>query len=114
MPSDRDGENRLLRSQIHRICERSKSTYGSPRMTQEHKAEGFKVSRPRAAQLMKKQGMKAVGKKKFVLTTDSKDPYPVADHVLNRDFKATAAVQKWVSDITYLKRTRMVVLNDTY
>jgi len=58
--------------------------------------------------------MKAVGKKKFVVTTDSKDPYPVADHVLNRDFKATAAAQKWVSDITYLKTTRMIVLNGTY
>ncbi|QMU62830.1 MAG: IS3 family transposase [Flavobacteriaceae bacterium] len=103
VPSDRDGKNRMLLSEIHRICERSKSTYGSPRITEELKAKGFKVSRSRVARLMKKHGIKAVRKKKFVVTTDSKHQYPVADNVLDRDFKATAAAQKWVSDITYLK-----------
>lgn len=103
IPSDRDGENRMLLSEIHRICERSKSTYGSPRITEELKAKGFKVSRPRVARLMRKHGIKAVSKKRFIVTTDSKHQYPVVDNVLDRDFKATATAQKWVSDITYLK-----------
>ena len=103
IPSDRDGENRMLLSEIHRICERSKSTYGSPRITEELKAKGFKVSRPRVARLMKKHGIKAVRKKKFVVTTDSKHQYPIADNVLDRDFQATTVAQKWVSDITYIK-----------
>ena len=93
----------MLLSEIHRICERSKSTYGSPRITEELKAKGFKVSRPRVARLMRKHGIKAVSKKRFIVTTDSKHQYPVVDNVLDRDFKATATAQKWVSDITYLK-----------
>lgn len=36
--------------------------------------------------------MKPVDKKKFVVTTDSKDPYPIADHVLNRAFEATTSI----------------------
>ncbi|QMU63111.1 MAG: IS3 family transposase [Flavobacteriaceae bacterium] len=94
VPSDRDGKNRMLLSEIHRICERSKSTYGSPRITEELKAKGFKVSRSRVARLMKKHGIKAVRKKKFVVTTDSKHQYPVADNVLDRDFKATVFYDK--------------------
>ena len=105
----------MLVLEIHRLCERSPSTYGSPRMTEELKAKGFKGSRPSVVGLMKKHGMEVVVKKKFVVTTDSKDPYAVAGHVLNRAFKAAAASQKWVSDITHLKTAQgWLYLNGTY
>jgi transposase InsO family protein len=41
-------------------------------------------------------------KKKFKITTDSKHKYQTAPNILNRDFKASAPNQKWVSDITYI------------
>ena len=89
--SKRDGENRMLLSEIRRIHEQSKASYGSPRMTEELRRRGFDASRPRVARLMKKSGIKAVHAKKFVVTTDSKHKYPVVENKLNRNFSAQTA-----------------------
>lgn len=102
-PSSRDKENRMLLFEIRRIHEQSKASYGSPRITEELKAHGFDVSRPRVARLMKQSGIRAVHKKKFVVTTDSKHSYPVVENKLDRDFSAEHAGKKWVSDITYVR-----------
>jgi putative transposase len=102
-PSSRDKENRMLLFEIHRIHQQSKASYGSPRITDELRTRGFKVSRPRVARLMKQSGIRAVHARKFVVTTDSKHSYPVVDNKLDRDFRAERAGQKWVSDITYIK-----------
>ena len=64
-PSNRDMENRMLLFEIRRIHQDSKACYGSPRITKELKANGFDVSRPRVARLMKKNGIRAVHAKKF-------------------------------------------------
>ncbi len=102
-PSIRDGENRALLSEIRRIHEQSKASYGSPRIAQELKIRGFKVSRQRVARLMKQSGIRAVHARKFVVTTDSRHSYPVVENKLNRDFSAEGAGKKWVSDITYIR-----------
>jgi putative transposase len=57
VPSKRDGENRMLLSEIRRIHEQSKASYGSPRMAEELRKRGFDVSRPRVARLMKQSGI---------------------------------------------------------
>jgi putative transposase len=103
IPSKRDGENRCIVHEIHRIHGQYKATYGSPRMTQELNARGFKVSRPRVARLMKHCGIKAIHTKKFVVTTDSKHKYPVVENKLDRKFNADKCGQAWVSDITYIR-----------
>jgi putative transposase len=51
---------------------------------------------------MKHLELRAKGKKKFKITTDSKHNLPVAANLLNRDFTTTAPNQKWVGDITYI------------
>lgn len=106
LPCDRDNENRMLLFQIGRIHQKSKATYGSPRITDELRAQGFDVSRPRVARLMKQKGIRAVHAKKFVVTTDSKHKYPVAENKLDRNFSAQAKARAWVSDITYIKTGR--------
>ena len=103
LPSKRDGENRMLLAEIQRIHKESKASYGSPRMTEELRKRGFNVSRPRVARLMKENGIKAVHAKKFVVTTNSKHKYPVAENKLNRNFTAENSGQVWVSDITYIR-----------
>lgn len=103
VPSDRDNENRMLLSEIQRIHQMSKASYGSPRITDELRARGFNVSRPRVARLMNKNGIRAVHAKKFVATTDSKHGYPVVENKLDRNFSAQESGQVWVSDITYVK-----------
>ena len=96
-------ENQELMDRIKKIYELSKRTYGSPRITIALMEEGFHVSRPRVARLMKKQNLKSIIRKKWVITTDSRHNYPVVENKLNRDFNVNRPGQVWVSDITYIK-----------
>jgi len=52
---------------------------------------------------MKDMGLKSVLRKKYVVTTDSKHSFPLANNELNREFTSLKLGQKWVSDITYIR-----------
>jgi transposase InsO family protein len=95
-------ENNELILEIINIHEKSKQTYGSPRITAELKSQDINVSRPRVARLMKKANIRSKIRRKYVVTTDSKHSFEIAPNILNRDFKAESPGQKWVSDITYI------------
>jgi len=102
-PSLRDIEEMELLELIKKIFKNHYKRYGSPRIWRDL-VEDFhrKISRKRVERLMRKHGIRAKGKKKWVNTTDSRHDYPVSENLLNRDFKADYPGQKWVSDITYL------------
>ena len=102
-PSKRWLENEELLVRINTIFAYSSKTYGSPRIKVELQAQGFRVSRPRVARIMKAAGIRARIPRRFVVTTDSRHNYPVAPNILNREFTATRPGQVWVSDITYIK-----------
>jgi putative transposase len=118
LPTNRDNENRALLFEIRRIHEKSKASYGSPRIREELKAKGIKVSRQRVARLMKHNNIRAVHRKKFVATTDSKHNYEVVENKLQRDFTTDGPAKVWVSDITYVKTTEgwlyLTVILDLY
>lgn len=85
------------------IYQQSKCRYGSPKIADELRDNGWKVSRPRVARIMRSEGIRSIVNKKFkVLTTDSNHNFPIAENVLNRVFSAEASGRKWVSDITYI------------
>jgi len=117
-PSKRFVENEELSNRIKKIYELSKRTYGSPRVTIKLQEEGFHVSRRRVARLMKRQNLKSIIRKKWVITTDSRHNYPVVENKLNRDFNVTRPGQVWVSDITYIKTLQgwlyLAVIIDLY
>lgn len=102
-PNRRDIENKGLSDKIRNIYEKSKKTYGSPRITMALHNQGIIVSRQRVARLMKKMNLKSITRKKFVVTTDSKHNYPVVENKLNRDFHVNGTGEVWVSDITYVR-----------
>src|SRR6185369_11457961 len=57
----------------------------------------------RVARLMRQAHLASVRQgRRRVQSTDSKQPYPVAANVLNRQFEAQRPNQKWVADITYI------------
>jgi putative transposase len=60
------------------------------------------VGRRVVARIMRENGWKSKVVKKYKATTNSKHNLPVAENILNREFKATRPNQKWVSDITYV------------
>ncbi len=50
---------------------------------------------------MKEHNIKARGKRKFIVTTDSKHSLPIVPNLLNRNFQPDAPNRVWVSDIAY-------------
>jgi len=102
-PSTRKIENQKITEQIKQLYKESKNRYGSPKITDELVSNGWKVSRPRVARIMRSNGIRSIISKKFKInTTDSSHGLPVAKNLLNRDFSASQAGKKWVSDITYI------------
>lgn len=99
--SHRQGAHKVLDEQINQVFAEHRGRYGSPRMTRQLQSAGVQCSESQVARRMNALGLKAVGKKKFRTTTDSKHTRPIYDNVLNRDFTTTAVNQKWVCDITY-------------
>ncbi len=61
----------------------SKGDYGWPRVWRELQANGVHVWKERVRRLMKQHGIKARGKRKFVVTTDSKHNLPISPNLLN-------------------------------
>lgn len=100
-PGVRAIKNERLDKKITTIFNRHNACYGSPRITDELHEQGEACGKNRVFRRMKALGLRAKGKKKFKVTTDSNHHLPVAPNVLNRDFSATAPNQKWVSDVTY-------------
>jgi putative transposase len=80
----------------------SKGEYGWPRVWKDLLSKGVRVGKDRIQQLMKLHGIKARGKRRYVVTTDSKHDLPIAPNVLNRDFHPAQPNAVWAGDITYI------------
>lgn len=100
--SDRQKEDERIVVKIRESHKRSKATYGSPRITKDLRATGLKCGENRVARLMRKNGIVAKTKRKFKVTTNSKHKLPVAENLINGDFRVSTPNRVWVSDITYI------------
>lgn len=98
--SQHQREDALLTAQISQVFTLGRGVYGSPRIHAELRTQGYTCSRKRIARLMRAQGISAKPKRRRVVTTDSRHDHPIAPNLLERDFTASAADRKWVSDIT--------------
>ena len=94
--------NEALLANINAIHAEFKQEYGWPRMWKELLIRGIRVGKERVQKLMQRHGIKARGKKKFVVTTDSKHNLPIAPNLLERNFSPEAPNRVWSSDITYI------------
>jgi putative transposase len=103
-PSKRSREDAALTERIHEIHQRSRATYGSPRVHAELRAIGIHCSRKRVARLMRKAGLKGClrGRRKRSTTRRDGSAMPAAD-LVRRNFAAVAPDRLWVADITYIK-----------
>lgn len=117
-PGKRRQANAVLDDKIGRIFARHQKRYGAIRVTDDLRDEGETCSKNRVARRMRVLGLKAKGKRKFRITTDSNHNLPVAQNLLNREFSATAINQKWAGDITYVWTTEgwlyLAVIIDLY
>ena len=101
-PSDRELNNKILLSQIRKVHQESRLTYGSPRITAELKANGVSCSRNRVVRLMHQNGIAAKSKRKYKRTTRSKHRQQLTPDLLNRNFCMPKKDHAWVADITYI------------
>ena len=95
-------EEKELIEQIRKIQGEVRHSYGSPRMREELLRRGRHVGKNRVARIMRENALGPQPKKRFVVTTHSKDGQEVAENIVNRNFEASAANRVWVSDITYV------------
>ena len=101
-PSSGRVSNEALLAHIRAIHAQTKQEYGWPRVWKELLARGIRVGKDRVQRMMKAHGIKARGKRKFVVTTDSRHDLPVAENLLARNFSPEAPDRVWSSDITYI------------
>ncbi|VAX33533.1 Mobile element protein, partial [hydrothermal vent metagenome] len=100
--SPRQIENENLIPIVKRASEESRDTYGARRISEEIAASGTPCGRYRARTLMNMPGISVRRRKKFKVTTNSKHNLPIAENILDRNFKVAVPDRVWVSDITYV------------
>jgi putative transposase len=102
-PSARTQADQKLSQRIHEIHEKSKGTYGAPRIHAElADVDELHVGRKRVARLMRAEGLQGVSRRKAPHTTQRKPGAPPAPDLVQRDFTAEAPNCLWVADITYI------------
>jgi transposase InsO family protein len=98
--SARAQQDRRLKVLVHASFDASKHRYGSPRIHRDLLEQEVRVSRKRVIRLMQEDGLQARVRKRFKCTTMSDHDQPVAANLLDRQFTADAANQRWVGDTT--------------
>ena len=96
-------DDRRLAVLVREAHERSRRTYGSPRVHAELVARDEHVSRKRVIRLMQQEGLKARVRRRYKCTTMSDHDQPIAPNLLARRFEADMANQRWVGDTTELR-----------
>ena len=99
---DKRHSDDALLAHIRAIHEQLRGEYGWPRMHRELLARGLRVGKERVRRLMQRHGIRAKGKRKFVVTTDSAHRLPVAPDLVQRRFTPAAPNVLWSGDITYI------------
>jgi len=97
--SARTLRHRHLTEKVKASFEASHQTYGAVRIRHDLREEGERLGKNTVAMLMHRSGLIPKPVRRFRVTTDSRHTQ-ASSNVLNREFSAPEANQKWVSDIT--------------
>lgn len=101
-PHSKRAQEERLEIEIKAAHKRNRETAGPETLQHDLKENGIKVGICRIRKIRKSLGICCKQIKKFKATTDSKHKLPVAENLLDQNFKADAPSQIWVSDITYI------------
>jgi len=101
-PAAHTSPDERLRRRIHAIDDRSRRTYGAPRVHAELRAEGVHTSRRRVARLMRQDQLVGCHRRRGVRTTRRAPDQAPAPDLVQRQFQASAPNRLWVADITYI------------
>jgi putative transposase len=99
-PSPRHARRAQLKVEIARLFAQHRGTYGSPRITADLRAAGWRVSENTVAVLMRELGLAARPPKKRKQTTRQGRGRWRAPDLINRDFGTDRLKHKWYGDCT--------------
>ncbi len=91
-----------LSVRIKATHERSRGTYGVPRVHAALRAAGVRTSRRRVGRLMHAARLVGCCRRRRVRTTATDPAHAPAPNLVARDFTATAVDRLWLGDITYV------------
>jgi putative transposase len=100
--SQRAQSDAALLAQIRAIHQRSRGTYGAPRIHYELSTQGIHVSRKRIARLMREAYLQGVSRRRRMTTTVRDRRSRPAPDLVDRHFVAETRDRLWVADITYI------------
>ena len=98
-PSKRSLQDQALTQEIVEIHQRSRKTYGSPRVHAELRSMGVRCSRKRVARLMREAGVVGCIRGKKKRTTRREAHALAAPDLLGGEFIAASVNRLWVADI---------------
>jgi len=100
--SARATADQALTDQIALIHERSRHTYGAPRVHAALRASGVRCGSRRVARLMRAAGLAGCHRRRRVRTTIPDPARVPAPNLVARDFAAPVPDRLWCGDITYI------------
>ncbi len=100
--SERARADAELSLRIQAIHQRSRATYGAPRIHAELADQGIRVGCKRVARLMEVAGIYGVSRRKWITTTTRDRAMRPAPDLVERNFSAPAPNELWVADLTYI------------
>lgn len=116
--SRRSRKDRELKQKIRSVFEKSRQTYGSPRVLDALRDQGIRCGRKRVARLMKEDNLVPKKARQFRRTTVAAPDHTKAPNLLGRKFTVDAPDTVWAGDITYLSTPKgwlyLAVLLDLY
>ncbi len=101
-PSERAQRDARLIEQVRQVHERSRSYYGSPRVTGQLRREGIVVGRRRVARLMRLVGLQGRSARLYRRSKVAQRAF-FASVPRIQFIEPSAPNQLWVGDVTYLK-----------
>jgi putative transposase len=99
-PGPRAQRRQRLAAEVRRLFEAHGGKYGAPRITDDLREEGWRVSENTVAALLREQGLAARAKKKRKSTTRPGRGRWRAPDLVKRDFPASQLNRKWYGDGT--------------
>jgi len=95
-------EEMAVRAAIQEVVLEHRRRYGYRRVGRELHDRGMVVNHKRVLRLMGEDNLLALGRKRYVVTTDSSHTLEVAFNLARR-MKLTGTNQLWVADITFIR-----------
>jgi putative transposase len=99
-PSKRVRDDARLTAQLRLAHADSRQTYGRPRLCRALHDRGIAISGKRVARLMRAAGLRARGRRRFIVTTNSRHHLAIAPNRLRRRFHPRRLNRVWAADMT--------------